>query len=106
MLTEIKNAHTYICWPIKINLCLAPVDGYQVFTRLLKDGSDVSFLYFLGSVMGWTIETRCLFRRFSIVLPKTLLFISLKKSFQNHSWLWLRGLYSSLHPRRLIELNS
>src|SRR6266516_7606791 len=49
--------------------------------RLLKDGSDVSFLYFLGSVMGWTIETRCLFRRFSIVLPKTLLFMSLKKSF-------------------------
>src|SRR5437868_14721299 len=81
MLTEIKNAHTYICWPIKINLCLALVDGYQVFTRLLKDGSDVSFLYFLGSVMGWTIETRCLFRRFSIALPKTLLFMSLKKSF-------------------------
>src|SRR6059058_4301349 len=49
--------------------------------RLLKDGSDVSFLYFLGSVIGWTIETRCLFRRFSIVLPKILLFMSLKKSF-------------------------
>src|ERR1044071_893350 len=49
--------------------------------RLLKDGSDVSFLYFLGLVMGWTIETHCLFQRFSIVLPKTLLFISLKKSF-------------------------
>src|SRR5206468_2904475 len=49
--------------------------------RLLKDRSDVSFLYFLGSVMGWTIETRCLFRRFFIVLPKTLLFMSLKKSF-------------------------
>src|ERR1051325_11547581 len=49
--------------------------------QLLKDGSDVSFLYFLGSVMGWTIETHCLFQRFSIVLPKTLLFMSLKKSF-------------------------
>src|SRR5205823_2370595 len=31
--------------------------------------------------LGWTIETRCLFRRFFIVLPKTLLFMSLKKSF-------------------------
>src|SRR5205823_750395 len=49
--------------------------------RLLKDESDVSFLYFLGSVIGWTIEMRYLFRRFSIVLSKTLLFMSLKKSF-------------------------
>src|SRR2546423_14818433 len=49
--------------------------------RLLKDRLDVSFLYFLGLVIGWTIETHYLFRRFSIVLPKILLFMSLKKSF-------------------------
>src|ERR1044071_6532878 len=49
--------------------------------RLLKNESDVSFLYFLRSVMSWTIDTRYLFQRFSIVLLKTLLFMSLKKSF-------------------------
>src|SRR3989440_12999529 len=77
--------------------------------RPLKDGSDVSFLYFLGSVMGWTIETRCLFQRFSIVLLKTLLFMSLKKSFRNHSLFWLGGLYSFLYmasSRGLIDFDS
>src|SRR5436190_24239651 len=78
--------------------------------RLLKDGSDVSFLYFLGSVMGWTIETRCLFRRFSIVLPKILLFMSLKKSFSKSFFALARRavfyFYIWLHSGRLIKLNS
>ena len=82
MLTEIKNAHTYICWPIKINLCLVLVDSYQVFIKYLlalERWIRCKLLIFLGSVMGWTIEIRCLFRRFFIVLPKILLFMSLKK---------------------------
>src|SRR5436190_9619836 len=78
--------------------------------RLLKDGSDVSFLYFLGSVMGWTIETHCLFRRFSIALLKTLLFMSLKKSFSKSFFaLTRRAVFISIygfHPGGLIELNS
>src|SRR5947207_3050724 len=63
--------------------------------RLLKNGLDVSFLYFLGSVMGWTIETHCLFQRFFIILPKTLLFMSsfskrLGISFSVSTYLWLK----------------
>src|ERR1700742_917964 len=49
--------------------------------RPLNDGSEVSFLYFVGWVKGWTTDTRTRFLRFSIVLPKTALFMSLKKSF-------------------------
>src|SRR2546430_5986504 len=67
--------------------------------RLLKDELDVSFLYFLGSVIGWTIETRCLFRRFSIVLPKTLLFMSLKKSFS-------KSFFALARDRKSTRLNS
>src|ERR1043166_1032217 len=55
MLTEVKNAHTYICWPIKIDLCLAPVDGYQVFTKYLSTLErwiGCKLLIFLGVSYG------------------------------------------------------
>ena len=47
---------------------------------VLKVGFDVNFISFFSSV---TSLTSTLFRRFSIVLPNTELFISLKKSFSN-----------------------
>ena len=45
-----------------------------------KSGSEVSFLSFVSS-SPLTSSTVTRFRKFSIVLPKTELFMSLKKSF-------------------------
>src|SRR5205814_7127913 len=57
--------------------------------------------------MGWTIETRCLFLRFSIVLPKTLLFMSLKKSFSKSFFaLARRAVFISRSEEHTSELQS
>ena len=77
--TQIKNAHTKIDWLIKVKLCLLHVNGNEVFIEdrtTITVGLAASFWAALPDDIN-RIST--LFLIFSSVLPKTELFISLKK---------------------------
>src|ERR1043166_3115554 len=112
MLTKVENTHTYICWTIKVNLCLAPVDGYQVFTKYLSTLErwiGCKLLIFLGI---------CYRLDYRDALPLSKVFHSLAKDTIVHELeevffkvilcFGSEGcihLYIWLHPGRLIELN-
>ena len=70
--TQVENAHTKIDWLIKVKLCLLRVNGNKVF---IEDRTTIKVC--LSDDIN-RIST--LFLTFSSVLPKTELFISLKKS--------------------------
>ena len=76
--TQVKNAHTKIDWFIKVKLCLLHVNGNDVFIESYSDHSLAWLLVFVLLYLMISIEYKQ-FLIFSSALPKTKLFITLKK---------------------------